>query len=445
MDNALRGTTLPDQRDRLGVSTEQMGILFSASSLVNLISSLINGIMADVFQKKAMLFISIYLFIGSIFLMAIKFLLSYYIYFVLYLTYMFCLNACDVIGNIIILRIWGSRATGPLYAIHMGYYIGGTIGPFLARPFLSPEDILQNCTDSNVTNYISSQRYPEGSRIQIPFLVPGILLIGTSFCFLMFHCFHPSITSQKGKLSSNKTGFSKEIFNPKTCAHGSMMTTIFFLITLPLYFFLHIARAIPLDNYLYTYATESDLGIEKEQAAVIDGIFYFFGLLGRLLSTIVSRWLPVQVTFNLNITVVTITLIYMALWGKDQQVGFVVCAWITSLFSSPTWPGCIAWTDKYIIMTGMAYFLVPFGANVGAMIFQPIYSGSFDKDQPEIIMYGGAIFGILTFMVVVVRQIVGVVHGSRFPTAAVKDDLENLDIVVISYNEQEDFYNRNNI
>ena len=51
----MGGTTFPDQRDRLGATTEQMGRVVVVIVPIALASSFVNGIIADVAKQKVMI------------------------------------------------------------------------------------------------------------------------------------------------------------------------------------------------------------------------------------------------------------------------------------------------------------------------------------------------------------------------------------------------------
>ena len=443
----MKGTTLPDQRDRLGVTVEKMALIESVAAFVTVISSLVNGILMDIYRLKAMLIITIYLLVSAALLIIMKYLTSYGTYFALYLVYKYCMPGIDTMGNIIMLYVWREKATGPLYIIHMGYYIGGSVGPFMARPFLSPDvdeplNITNAITSVPTTEQISTispPRFQEGSRIQIPFLFVSLIMILDSICFLFAYFHVCKKTGNDGKSSQQKSSPLKEIFSLKACSqsHSSQGYTLFFLITFSLFYFLNVATFIPLGDYLFTYATEGDLKFEKEDAAIIDGVFYFCGLLGRLFSGILSIWLPVYITFGVNISACLIFSIGEAIWGRTSQLGFVICAWGHSLFYSPTWPGCIAWTDRYIVLTATGYFALSVGSSLGRMIMSPVYGSFYDKGNPEATMYGLALFATLMFFLALVRQIVGLKQGSRFEKSTeeigYKDNVE-----VVKYDQFEE-------
>ena len=197
-----------------------------------------------------------------------------------------------------------------------------------------------------------------------------------------------------------------------------------------LFYFIQNARETPLGTYLFSYATESDLGFSKQDAALIDGIYYFCGLMGRLISAIVSIWLPVQITFGFNMTLTLMAAIGIAIWGRTSQLGFVICVWAQSFFESPLWPGCIAWTDQYIVITAIAYFMVQLGSNTSRLIFMPIYATYYDDGNPEATMYGVVLFSILQFALAVCRQIQGWRQGSRFDTLKT-ETVDDCDIEII--------------
>ena len=110
----MTGTTLPDQRDRLGVSTEQMSAIFAAAGFVGLFSNLVNGVIMDKFEDKKLLIMSGYMIIAAVVIVVMKFLLNYWLYFFLHQVFQFLMVSTDATGNIIVLRLWRQKSNGAL-------------------------------------------------------------------------------------------------------------------------------------------------------------------------------------------------------------------------------------------------------------------------------------------------------------------------------------------
>ena len=211
-------------------------------------------------------------------------------------------------------------------------------------------------------------------------------------------------------------------------------------LTFSLFYFLNIATSTPLGDYRFIYATEGDLQFEKGRCSNYRWGLLFFGLLGRLFSGILSIWLPVYITFGVNMSGCLIFAIGEIIWGRTSQLGFVILC-LGSLLILLCNLACIAWTDQYIVLTAAGYFALSVGFSLGHVKYvYAVYGSFYDKSNPEATtMYGLALFATVMFLLTVERHIVGLQQGSRFEKSAeeitYKDNVE-----VVTYAQFEDHF-----
>ena len=337
-----------------------MSTIFAACSVASMFSGAIFGTFADMFKQYSILFMSIALVLASVTLIVMRFLTNYAAYFALSLFYWVLFNPIDLIGNAVILRAWGERATGPMYAIHFGFGLGSTIGPFLARPFLSPEDVFINCTECMTTAMPATEepsRFPEGSRIEIPYIIIGLFTLAMGITLFVLHIIGPP-DELRFKLysASDETKALKEVCHPNNCANGSIPCTVLFLICFFLFYVFNCGREIGLNTYMFTFATESELKFSKDSAIVLSSVYMAFYMMGRLVSVVLSRWFTVQVLLIACIIFVCLMQAGLAIFGLSEQILFAAFSCAVGFFGSPIWPAGMSWTDKYITVTATSTF-----------------------------------------------------------------------------------------
>ena len=407
-----------------------MSTILAASSVISMLSGAIFGTFADMFKQYSILFMSLALVLASVSLIVMRFLTNYAVYFTFSLFYWALYCPIDLLGNAVILRAWGERNTGPMYAIHFGFGLGSTIGPFIARPFLSPEDSLINCTEcmtSAVPATEEPSRFPEGSRIEIPYIIIGLFTLAMGITLFVIHIIGPPNELRfKLNAASDERKPLKEVCHPTNCSNGSIPCTVLFLICFFLFYVFNCGRAIGLNAYMFTFATESELKFSKDSAIVLSSIYMAFYMMGRLVSVVLSRCFTVQVMLIACIIIVCFTQAGLAIWGVSEQIPFAAFSCAVAFFGSPIWPAGMSWTDKYITVTSTSLLLMPFGGSIGGFIFNPIYGALLDDKSYSKFLYIMLLASLLLFGNMIVAQLAGVKKGSRF------DIKEDIDVVIYS-------------
>ena len=412
-----------------------MSTILAASSVVSMLSGAIFSTFADMFKQYSILFTSIGLVFASVILIVMRVLTNYAAYFTLRLFYWTLYNPIDLIGNTVILRAWSERATGPMYAIHFGFGLGSTVGPFLARPFLSPEEVFINCTECMTTAMPATEepsRFQEGSHIEIPYIKIGLFTLAMSITLLVLHIIGPPDKLRfKLKAASDERKLLKEVCYPNNCTNGSIPCTMLFLICFFLFYVFSCGREIGLNTYMFTYATESALKFSKDSAIVLSSVYVAFYMMGRLVSVVLSRWFTVQVLLIACIIFVCLMQAGLAILGLSEQILFAAFSCAVGFFGSPMWPAGMSWTDKYITITSMSLLLMPFGASIGGFIFNPVYGALLDDESYSEFLYIMLLASLLLFGNMSVAQLAGVKEGSRF-------DIKEEGITVVNYRKSDE-------
>ncbi len=118
--------------------------------------------------------------------------------------------------------------------------------------------------------------------------------------------------------------------------------------------------------FLFAYAVDTDLKMSPGEAVMLNMSYRASGAIGVLLSTLLSRFLPIQVTGFSFLILNAICSLCLALLGPTNKILFWVFACLIGLFSMQLW-GCVtAWYGRYTVVysTHLALFIVCFSLGI---------------------------------------------------------------------------------
>ena len=156
----------------------------------------------------------------------------------------------DFTSNLITLRLWVENSGGPLNSEHLGFGLGTIFGPFIARPFLSPDELppvncyVPTCHDTTAQPVEPpSSRFPEGSQIEIPYAIVGSIWAAVASLVILLHKYAPLskyiMTENSKTHTQDKKGIEHflSLMHPESCANGSNICAGFFSGTIFLFSF----------------------------------------------------------------------------------------------------------------------------------------------------------------------------------------------------------------
>ncbi|CAH1785779.1 unnamed protein product [Owenia fusiformis] len=153
---SVLGPTVLDLRDKTGVTTSEISIVFTGRSLGFLMGSIIGGALIDRFNQT--LVIAFSLLLGAV---AVT-ITPWFTQLALVVTALGFLGISsgilDTCGQVFLLLVWESKI-GPYFQLsHFFFGIGSFIGPLLAKPFISS---YRSNASTNITNgnYHNNQAY----------------------------------------------------------------------------------------------------------------------------------------------------------------------------------------------------------------------------------------------------------------------------------------------
>ena len=314
--------------------------------------------------------------------------------------------------------------------VGLGWSIGGIIGPFIIRPFLSPDadDVdVGNCTlvtcvhDMTTASTADGNRYPDGSRIEIPYVICGVVMTIFGGCLIVLHICVPlsrfNMITKKSRENDDpksikaKLQASIHLLHPGNCAHKSNACTVFFLVAFFTYVFLTQGVAIFLYEHLGVWLVEGNLKIDKQYAAFLIALTSITSSLGRVTFSVVGKFVSVQIMASFVMAVLCIMFIILPLLGVRGKTEFTVCLCIMSFLGGPVWAFGVSWTNNYITLTAMAYSLSPLANSLSGTIFQPLAGSMLVSDNLDKLMHTAAIFGTIRGLLFLAMQTAGCHHG----------------------------------
>ena len=213
----------------------------------------------------------------------------------------------------VITHIWGTEGGPARYAIHFGYPIGSMLGPLMAIPFVYGEEATSNATTAAPAAaargvwgwyrlpYGAVQRYPglyddvddgdddgdgaiveskhfdDGSSIEYVYLIVGLFIAVNAAVFMLLQLLrkHLHVTSRTATTEAEKTSF-KQVLTPSEWADGDGRFGATFLVLMCVYFVLQTATHKGTQEYLVTYAVDSEM-FSATEAATLNSVVYAAG------------------------------------------------------------------------------------------------------------------------------------------------------------------------
>ena len=344
-------------------------------------------------------------------------------------------------NNSLCARIWGDKAAAPLHALHFGFGIGALMAPILAGPFISDvSPLVGNATDAtdsshttisyvirpadngSVTQYHNGieegdQGYSE--NIYIPYTISSILTFFTAISFLGLYIYEKYMDS-KQRISDLKryTGdlkiFNQElkklkedaseyntvpnepdssheeealkndcakalqIIHPGSCTDGDTIFGIKIFILIFLFYLNIVGGERAYGKYIYTYAIESKSRFTREQATLLNSLFWLCFTAGRGVAIILSRIFKPTLLLSIELFTNITSGVILCIYGYEVKIVLFVCTVLLGFTLSPIFPGGLAWANLYVKLTGMAMAIVFTGGACGGMIYQWITGWLFD-------------------------------------------------------------------
>ena len=310
--------------------------------------------------------------------------------------------------------LWGENVNGPLHALHLLWGVGATIGPFVVRPFLGED---RNQTDIGSENYTCI----DTSEIQYPFIIGSCIMYSLGAVALGFYFMGPPAGM---RLHARPIKSIKQVFDVSTIGGGDMRFGITMLVLFAFFYFGNAGREHVFSTWLFTYAVESDLGFDKQEAALLDAANKGSFMLGRLISTPLTHFLPIQPILFVEVYTVMVIVTGLATLGTKEKVYLWIFSCLMNAVSAPIWPGGLTWTDKYIPVTAIVLTVMTLGSASAGFFFQWFTGYLFTYQSPDDVMYVLVGCSALLCVLLVIMQIVASKKGNRYHREELKEKAE---------------------
>ena len=312
--------------------------------------------------------------------------------------------------------LWGEKGGPAMHALHFGYPIGAMIGPLIAYPFVSVEP--SNNTDANLTTDIipttmeDSSLFDDGSHIEIAFAIVACIDIVFAIIFIVFQFVLPS---KKMISYQEKADFDwKTVFSPSQWAGGDFKFGITMLIFMMTFYVLHIITIKGSTTFYVTYAVDSKLGYTNKQATLYSSITNFAATVGRGLSILFAKCVPIQVMFLVEVSGQSLFAMLTLFWGLNGKLEFLIFNSAFSLFRDPIWPSGYAFTDRYISLYAVVVGLIDLVGKTADISFTWILGYLYEYTVKESLFYNTAVASLVLCAHLVLVTVVAVRHGNRF-------------------------------
>ena len=316
-------------------------------------------------------------------------------------------------------RIWGKQADPALHLCHVGAATGALFSPLLSSVFLSSRHTSLPCNQTNVSvtsqcagdlNTTILEEEQSESRIEIPYFIAGIASIATSVVFWILLAFGQPRKILRASNDAKKSW--RNVFNPASCSDGKSC----FGVTMVILFILWAIcgqALIGTYNFNFTYATESKLGLTKEEGTWFDFTVKLARVIGRLAAFVLTRYIPIQILIMVELTIMVLSSSLTAFIGVNNKLVFYVSCALTHMMFAPAFSGIFGFVDKYIKLMSFVVALSMIGSGLSIWGCTWLIGYLFDQVSKESIFYLTMGATIVMLVLQVIMQIIGSINGTR--------------------------------
>ena len=272
--------------------------------------------------------------------------------------------------------------------------------------------------DAEQNNNSSSQ-----SQVWIPYAISGgagllVAMVLLLLCFIGLPEEYKNIKSPTDPSNPNERKTLRNILSPGACTGGNV---VYGLQMFTLLFFFYVTNVGKDASFLtFTLPIAIDgripLNFNKHSADLLMTVSAVCAAVGRFLSALLAKCMPIQVIVFIQIMVILASQIVLVLLGLQNVTAYWVGSCAFNMFSSPLFPSVLAWADKYVQMTAVAVAVVDVATGIGSFVFAWLAGYVFHyKEQGALwVLYLSLGCGITMSLLMILLQICGSCHGNRF-------------------------------
>jgi len=324
-------------------------------------------------------------------------------------------GSLDTGGNVLLLRIWEGRDSGPyMHAIHFTFGIGAFLAPLISRPFLVNLEDAQHLNGSLEAGNLTQGEEVEGSLWTVKTLYPMVsaypLLL--SIVFIAFHV-KDSKTAKKGVKKDDKEGENQ-------LGKGF---TIAIVATVSVLFFLYVGMEVAFGTYVSVFAVQSKLQFTRQQGADVTAVFWGTFAATRGLAIFAAIVASPNMIMWTSFTISGIGSIILCIWGDTYPEALYVGTALLGIGMASIFATGFLWVERRMKVTARigSAFLV--ASSSGADVF-PLIVGQLVEDHPMGFIYlTTGIWASCLFIFTMVSLIALKGEKSKSSLIAKKDDL----------------------
>ncbi|XP_075559868.1 sodium-dependent glucose transporter 1-like [Dermacentor variabilis] len=394
----MTGVALLDLTEVYGSSLADVSYLITTRGVGNLLGSILGGKLHDTYNTQV---VSILAMLASSVTVTMT-ALSGYLALAHVAVFLWGLSVASFRtgANVWIIRMWSENTSPPLQVLHLAFGIGGLLGPFVARPFLST-GTRGNATATNVAeiadpswkytsyspvvlvepwSHSSSGQNRGTTHVYCAFgIVGGFYLALTVSMVVLYFVDRSDIKEDAVSATHERPSDDNE---PRIPVRFTRTVLAFMCI----YSSVLVALEITTSQMLATFAVKSDLHFSKSSASGVEAMFFFGYVASRLTAAVVTIKMPVLWVVVLAHVILVPTAAVLVAFGATNATVFRVGAALTGIGQGPINAGLVSWTAGYISITNKMMSLSIVAAAIGSMTM-PVIVGQFMDKNPNVFLY----------------------------------------------------------
>ena len=385
MADSVRGPTLLDLKDLIGVEISEVSTIFAFKSFGGFIGVIMVGLLLDRFQPSVQyLFLFVTFFTKTITTCLLPHAPNLMVMQAVEFIFGLCHGSFHSVGNLLQIRIWagsGHDSSPYLYAMHFFYGIGALVTPVIAKPFLREEvESTLNTTLLDVDELEAGNDQIWTIKTLYP-LISLIMLLPAPF-FLYYY-----IQDRREEQRFHRSSSKAEVSDQEDKGVGlSRNKTIALLVFAFIYYFTMAGIEHGFRSFTAVFSVNSALSLSRPEAADVLATFYvaFAAVRGLLipLSTLMSA--PAVLWSSSAILLTSTTL--LSIWGEASievlQTGVGLSGFgVGSMFAAG-----MLWLKELVPINNKVTAVICFAARLSEQSYS-MGIGHIIEDQPMVFMY----------------------------------------------------------
>ena len=329
-----------------------------------------------------------------------------------------------------------------MHILHCGYGAGSLVVPQLVKPFLSKripktasKFYIQNCLNRSTTAFnltvsmtnsssmSSTTEHPENNHFEYGYLIVMAINLAIAAVFYLYFCCNRHETTdsvEQHEQSELQIKTLKQIFSFHSCSPGHPWYAGIIFFFLFVWFYIAVGGQMVFANYLYSY-TRDLLCLSKSHAANIQSSFWFGFTAGRFSGFIAAIWIPMIVLIFIEAggNLASALVLY---FNPSNMTVVWVFACVSGFFVGPLYPTGIAWANRYITMTGVAYTITLIGGSLAGVSFTVAIGWLFEHKGPAPFMAFVLGYSALACLLAICMHLVARTRGDKYEREEIEED-----------------------